>query len=564
MEGWVYIVVFLLLLIIFFIQSSNIKSIKKKKTREIIEKNYAKRMDRIYKFDEYERIKKFHEYKKSINDDNFYIDDITWNDLSMDEIFKLMNNTYSSAGEEVLYSKLRTIKKDLNEAEYFYEISEKFKNSEEVSKKFQEIFCDLGRTKSISFFEFLQKITALKPRSNILNYISLGMVLLLIPAFIISPSTAVLLSVFVLSFNIFTYYKEKNSVKYYFVCIKYLIGLLDISKKIISTDIDFLNEENKKIEKITKELSYLKKGIFLIPEGGVNDSLAGMILEYVRFIFHLDLIKFNSILKKTSKSTAEIYELFEEIGNIEAAIALSSFKKMLENEYGFYSKAEISNSFENIEFSDIYHPMIKNAVKNSLSGKNILLTGSNASGKSTFLKTIGINGILSQTFNISTAKSFKMKNSYVLSSMSLKDNLLEHESYYMAEIRSLKRILDNVNNNDINTLCFIDEVLRGTNTVERISASLEILKALGSKKSTIFAATHDIELTKLLKNYENYHFEEEVFEKDVRFNYIIKNGPAITRNAIKLLEVSGYPEEIVTNALQRSLEFDRDGAWNYS
>lgn len=86
-------------------------------------------------------------------------------------------------------------------------------------------------------------------------------------------------------------------------------------------------------------------------------------------------------------------------------------------------------------------------------------------------------------------------------------------------------------------LCFVDEVLRGTNTVERISASTEILKSLSAEQVLCFAATHDVELTELLaKEYDNYHFEEEIVEGDVRFNYRLLTGKATTRNAIKLLE----------------------------
>ena len=116
--------------------------------------------------------------------------------------------------------------------------------------------------------------------------------------------------------------------------------------------------------------------------------------------------------------------------------------------------------------------------------------------------------------------------------MALKDDLLGGESYYIVEIRSMKRIIDETKKNQ-KVLCFVDEVLRGTNTVERIAASCEILKSLSKRGTICFAATHDIELTDLLnEEYDNYHFEEEIEQGDVVFNYILKPGKATTRNAI--------------------------------
>ena len=111
-------------------------------------------------------------------------------------------------------------------------------------------------------------------------------------------------------------------------------------------------------------------------------------------------------------------------------------------------------------------------------------------------------------------------------------------------------------------MCFIDEVLRGTNTVERIAASSVILDSLSREKTVCFAATHDIELTKILEqSYKNYHFEEEVVDDDVLFNYQLKMGPATTRNAIKLLKVIGYDMKIIDEAGARAEYFSKQGIW---
>ena len=126
----------------------------------------------------------------------------------------------------------------------------------------------------------------------------------------------------------------------------------------------------------------------------------------------------------------------------------------------------------------------------------------------------------------------------------------------------MKRILDAASAGEKPVLCFVDEVLRGTNTVERIAASTQILKSLGSAGILCFAATHDIELTELLKkDFDNYHFEEEVRDGDVFFNYRLMTGKASTRNAIRLLELMGYDEKIIERATAQAEHFLESGDW---
>ena len=125
----------------------------------------------------------------------------------------------------------------------------------------------------------------------------------------------------------------------------------------------------------------------------------------------------------------------------------------------------------------------------------------------------------------------------------------------MAEIKSIKRILDACNEKGSPVLCFVDEVLRGTNTKERIAAGAEIMKSMQSANSLCFAATHDIELSSILvPEFTNYHFDEEMDGDDIHFPYQLKEGYATSRNAIALLRIMGYPEDIVNRALQRANE----------
>ena len=270
--------------------------------------------------------------------------------------------------------------------------------------------------------------------------------------------------------------------------------------------------------------------------------------------------------KEAAKYEKELFEIYEIIGYIDSMVSIASYRQSLE----YYCIPELVHTDSGkshdifIECSELYHPLIDEPVKNSIkTDKCVLLTGSNASGKSTFIKTVALNAIMCQTIHTALAKNYHSSYYYIYSSMALRDDLFSNESYYIVEIKSLKRILDKVKSSSVPVLCFIDEVLRGTNTLERIASSSEILAKLSKLGAMCFAATHDIELTSILENYfSNYHFEEHVDDNDVLFDYKLRKGKANTRNAIKLLKMIGYDDDITYNAENHAINFLDTGVWN--
>ena len=129
------------------------------------------------------------------------------------------------------------------------------------------------------------------------------------------------------------------------------------------------------------------------------------------------------------------------------------------------------------------------------------------------------------------------------------------------ETKSLKRILDAAKEASP-ILCVVDEVLRGTNTVERIAASSQVLRAMAEAGLLCLAATHDIELCELLKDrFDLYHFEEQVGEDEMLFDYMIRSGKASSRNAINLLKLMGFDREIVERAHKSANRYLEIGEW---
>ncbi|MBP5624491.1 MAG: DNA mismatch repair protein MutS [Lachnospiraceae bacterium] len=251
-----------------------------------------------------------------------------------------------------------------------------------------------------------------------------------------------------------------------------------------------------------------------------------------------------------------IEDLYNELGTVEFYLDIAMYRASIDS----FAEPQFAGE---LSLKNAYHPLINDPVKNSINvNRGVLLTGSNASGKSTFLKTVAINILFAQTIYTVLCDSYSGELYSLFSSMSLRDNL-EGDSYFMVEIKAIKRILDFASaNSDKKIVCFVDEVLRGTNTVERISASTEILRHFADLGVLCFAATHDGELTFLLEDrFDNYHFEEEILDNDVLFNYKLNSGRATGRNAIKLLSVMGFEETIVDNASKRAEAFLEKGLW---
>jgi DNA mismatch repair ATPase MutS len=267
----------------------------------------------------------------------------------------------------------------------------------------------------------------------------------------------------------------------------------------------------------------------------------------IKAVFLIDLIRYNHTINAMIKNKNELNKLFGIVGETDAAICIASFRQSLKHYClpGFHEE-------RSIVFDGMYHPLLRKPVTNSgMMGNSSIITGSNASGKSTFIKGLAVNTILAQTLHTCCAERYCLKYSYVATSMALRDNIVSGESYFVAEIKSLKRIVAFTKAQYCT--CFIDEILRGTNTRERIAASTAVLKLLHETGSLCVVASHDVELTEILNGiYNNYHFSEKIIGNEIAFDYHLKDGPSRTTNAIKLLEYMGFDKRIVDEANELS------------
>lgn len=507
-----------------------------------------------------QKLESMHAYYKAVKREQGDIDDITWNDLDMNQIFYTINNTRSAAGEEVLFSMLHQPEFNSETLEERERLIQYFSRNKEGRQKVQHVLSRMGKMKELSVYEYMNRMNILKRESNLKHIMLIIWLFIGIGFIFIDPIIGFLLTAFCVVNNVVKYYKRKADIEKYFQVVSYIIRLVDCARELSELKIDDISSYTQKLRTNYKNYTKFIRGSWLVTSRNPSGSFADIFLDYVRMFFHLDLMKFNTMMKVFETKNDEMNEMFEVMGKLDSYIAVASFRDLMVD----YCEPTLTLQKKTfIKAENIYHPMINDPVKNSITDtKSVLITGSNASGKSTFIKTLAINAILAQTIHTVMASRYEANFFKVASSMALQDNLLHKESYYIVEIKSLKRILDMLDP-QIPTLCFVDEVLRGTNTLERIAASSRILLSLAKGNALCFAATHDIELTHILENfYSNYHFEEQVVEDDVLFDYVLHEGRAVSRNAIKLLRIMGYKESIIEDATNSANQFLETGEWS--
>lgn len=526
-----------------------------RKLRKYLLDQFGKRPDIHYFSGDIEQIKSYYEYRRDKELDSFLIDDITWNDLDMDRLFKRLNPGLSTSGEQYLYYMLRSPAVNVEEYEERKALIDFIAEHDDRRVKLQALLAKLGRKRGANL------CSAFDPKRYGLGWFLLYLFFsLLVPVGIVLALTGaeggMAMLIIALTVNSLVHELCRKGVQKELDRVNYTVNMvftLNKIKKLRDPELD------KRLEKAYESLKKLR---FVLRTGGVTTTTdSGGVGDVINTVLLLDLMAYEFLKNRLGKHHDDVFTVHESLGRIDAAIAIVSYRISA----GYWAEPELDFDGGNkpyIHAKALVHPLISQPVPNDLfTQRPVLITGSNASGKSTYLKAAAICAIMAQAICTCAAESYEAAAFRVFSSMALKDDLEGGESYYIVETRSLKRILDSIPG-QTPLLCVIDEVLRGTNTVERVAASSRILQGLAERGVICLAATHDIELCSLLEAYyELFHFEEKMGEEQMLFDYKIRPGRASSRNAIALLRLMGFDEELVEGALSRANGYMETGVW---
>lgn len=334
-----------------------------------------------------------------------------------------------------------------------------------------------------------------------------------------------------------------------------VLGSLPAVRALLKTGLDLARPdsglpENLRIrldEAIARLRGLLRSTAWLAVETDARDELSRLFYEYVNLVFLLDVNALLFSLDTLSERRASLRALYEAVGEADGALSTAAFRESLP----FWCRPRTVADEEGLLVVDAVHPLLGAAVPNSLrtEGRSVLVTGSNASGKTTFLKTLGVNALLARTLATCAAREWAAPPYLVVSAMGRSGSLAEGTSDYVAEVRRVGALLDPSRAREPR-LFLLDELFRGTNTVERIAAGKAVLARLAASPHLVAVASHDLELVPLLHGtYAPYHFREDVAEGALTFDFRLRPGPSSTRNAIALLAWANYPPEVVADAL---------------
>ena len=512
-----------------------------------------KRKRKAYIHEKFGKIPKIREWNDAVK--NYYdvvndgtgLDNITWNDLSMNDVFQRIAQCDTSPGEEILYWRLRRNRMSPEEQQIFEERVRTWADNEKEREKIEELLCDIGKSDSSYYLPaYLDGI-----ESYIFGYqwvyrllqILLVASLVFIPFYQVDWSLMPFVGMCAVNLGLYFRINMKHDLE--LSLIGTAVSLLGNAKQMAAR-----KEIRESFPELQSALAGLRgvirgeKILRIKREGARTQDALGTCLDYLMGITLMQITTYNKVMKRLMNNVENYLTVYRCIGELDVAISTASFRKSLP----WCCIPEYTDE-KRLDMTEVYHPLIKDPVANDFAiEKSCLITGSNASGKSTFIKAVAVNAVLAQAINTCAAKRFEMPSAEVITSMAVRDDLMAGESYFIREIRYLKRILDSITEERV-TICAIDEILRGTNTGERIRASRAILEYLRDKNCIALVATHDKELTELLgDDYLNYHFSEEIGKDDIAFSYKILEGPATSQNAVKLLEFAGFPEEIIEAA----------------
>ena len=329
--------------------------------------------------------------------------------------------------------------------------------------------------------------------------------------------------------------------------------------EILSKYIEMLHDiENKRFQ--SEQLQQLKTGLYF-----QNQSASQISNNLVKLIAQLDYgrnmvltLVFNSVflwdircIYKLSKWHQQYHHLLDQWFDVIAEFdALSSFGNYNFNHAEWALPVPQSDYFI-FDTEKLGHPLIntQKRVDNDFildgRGKLAIITGANMAGKSTFLRTVGINLILAMNGCKVCARQMKFTPIALYTNMRTTDNLMNDESYFYAELLRLQQLLERIRKGE-KLFVIIDEMLKGTNSVDKLNGSKELIKQLISLEAVGIVATHDLKLTELANQFpdsiQNQCFEVQLANDDLSFDYRLRPGVTQTMNAtflMKKMEIIG-------------------------
>ena len=248
------------------------------------------------------------------------------------------------------------------------------------------------------------------------------------------------------------------------------------------------------------------------------------------------------------KYLPQLEEMLDTLGEIEALASIAAFQ----HAHPGYTIPLLSDQPFKLDVKELAHPLIfsvtpvANDFEMQGAGKTMVVTGSNMSGKTTFLRTVGINMVMAQLGAPVCAESMTLAPTQVYTAMRTADNLSENTSSFYAELKRLRMLLE-LTEQGQPVFYFLDEILKGTNSRDRHAGAMALIRQLHKRNASGFISTHDLELgameQELPGSVYNYSFNSDIIGDEIKFDYKLREGICRSFNASKLMQLMGIEIE---------------------
>ncbi len=501
------------------------------------------------------------------------MDDRTWTDLHMDAVFNALDHTASTLGRQALYHRLRTVPVG-DHLDAFEALVERMITDRPARERAKRA---LGRLRDPHGYDlwWLAEQDALETQPWYLLFPLLTATTIVLLLLLLTPwwPRIVPLLIVTLVTNLIVRFSTDRrvlSVAGAFRQLAPVIATAQALRFLHGSDIDPITDPLRsdvpKLGRLKTIARWVSGDPMMLavspnPLAVILSDFSNTIYDYLNLAFLLDANGVFFGAGELQTHGASLLRAIAAIGDVDAAISVAAFRASTDG----WTRPQWVPAGTRAVLSDVRHPLVDAAVPNTIAlapGRGALITGSNMSGKSTFLRTVGVAAVMGQTINTCLAADYAAPVFHVRSCIGRADDLLAGKSYYIVEVESLLELVQ-ASASAAPHLFLLDELFRGTNAVERIAAGQAVLEALligtsGRSHHVALAATHDGELVDLLPaTYAPYHFGDQAGPDGLTFDHRLQAGPATTRNAITLLRIHGAPQSLVDRATACAATLDR-------
>jgi predicted ATPase len=473
-----------------------------------------------------------------------WLDDKTWTDLEFPSLFTNIDTTITPVGAQILYKQLREYQFDSKEIARRHEAYDAFKADSALREDCQLALAALDTHAAAHVADVIlgspRPVANYQPLIFILAFASVAALSLVIAA-----GASLWLWMGVLVANIAVITKMTGQIGRDTSGLLACWQMLNVADKLSSIR---TGKQVPILRKLRAEQSHrrtLRRSIrWFALASGENTPLSGFAV-LLNVCFLLKLITYIRSINEIAEHREHWKSTFESVGAVDAASAIANFMHRMQR----HCRPTVSKE-RLISFADLFHPLLNKSVDCSvaLKDRSALITGSNMTGKTTFVKSVAISIVLGHTLGICLASAATIPNSGVMTSIRSDHSVESGKSRYFSEVEAIKRMLHSLESNDCGVFV-IDEPFSGTNTEERIAIAKAVLSAMGSQ-AQVLVTTHDVELQDLLADKFNlFHFREDPSVEGY-FDYKLRTGASVERNAVKVLARMGFPDSIIESALK--------------